>query len=201
LQVERLERASPPADEAGGEVSDLHAEDGAGVEPTAARDDLPDEAPVRRPAAVDVTRAHDHVGALLGARDHLRQIAGIMRKICIHLQEQVVPAFEPPAEPGDVGRAEPELARPVDDVDPGILRDHPVDDVAGAVGRAVVDEEDGDLRDHGEDGGGDRRRVVALVVGRDDDERLRRHRSEPTPRPHARNAESRGTVGDARCRF
>src|SRR5690606_3860017 len=82
----------------------------------------------------------------------------------------LVAALEGPAEALEVGRAEPELAAPVEDVDPRVFRRELVGDRAGAVGRGVVDDEDVESRVLCEDHWDETGQVLPLVVGRDDDQ-------------------------------
>ena len=65
-----------------------------------------------------------------------------MGEVGVHLEDQLGAAGEGRAEAGDVGGAEAFLARPVQDVDALVLGGEPVGDLAGPVGRAVVDDQD-----------------------------------------------------------
>ena len=67
-----------------------------------------------------------------------------MREVAVHLEDQLGPVGERAAEAGDVRRAEAFLPRPVQDGDEVELLGEPVGDLAGAVGRVVVDYEDVD---------------------------------------------------------
>ena len=81
----------------------------------------------------------------------------------------MAPAVERDAEPIEVGPPETLLRRPMTDPDPRIRGGQLVGDPAGAVGRAVVDDEDRRGGQRLEDRGGDRADVLGLVVGREDD--------------------------------
>ena len=65
VEVDRLEHLAPEALEAAGEVADGQAQEGAGVERAAARDELAVPGPVARAAAGDPARA-EHQIVLLG---------------------------------------------------------------------------------------------------------------------------------------
>src|SRR5690606_4302257 len=116
-EVEALERVAAVGDEAGGEVADRHPEDEAGVEAAGAADRPAPEAPVDRAAAADVARADDDVDAAARAADELGQEARVVAEVRVHLDDDVVVAGERPGEALEVGRAEPELAGAVEDVD------------------------------------------------------------------------------------
>src|SRR5438874_2430203 len=81
----------------------------------------------------------------------------------------IVAAFEPPAKSGQVRRAEPQLFRPAKHVHAAVRAADVFHDLAGPVGRAVVDNEDVEprvLRQHRLD---ESRDILALVVGGHDD--------------------------------
>src|SRR5690606_37388071 len=91
-------------------------------------------------------------------------------EVRIHLEEVRVAAFEAPAEALEVRGAEPELAAPVEHVDPWVFCGEAVCDLAGAVRRCVVDDEDVEPRGLREDHGDETGQVLALVVGRNNDQ-------------------------------
>ena len=92
-----------------------------------------------------------------------------MGEVGVHLQHQPGPRGERPPEPGDVGGPEPFLVAPVQDADVGEPFGEAVGALAGAVGRAVVDDQDprvgGQVRPRRRD---ERFDVGRLVVGRQD---------------------------------
>ncbi len=68
-----------------------------------------------------------------------------MREVRVHRADEVGSLGQRPLEASDVGRAQPQLARTVDDLHaPVALRRQSIGDRAGAVGRVVV--HDGDVR-------------------------------------------------------
>src|SRR5207249_1054132 len=92
-------------------------------------------------------------------------------------------------EAGEVRRPETLLPRAVQDVDEAKLRRKPVGDLAGAVGRVVVDDEHAVVRpEHLAERAEHRLEVLLLVVGRQADDRahgarvslLRRRKSRPS---------------------
>ena len=101
------------------------------------------------------------------------QVAGVVRQVGVHLEEQVGAAGQRVAKAGDVGLAEALLAGAVQHLDVGVLAGQAVGQLAGAVGRVVVDDQRvelqvvavGDLADALEGVP----QVVAFVVGRKDD--------------------------------
>ncbi len=95
-----------------------------------------------------------------------------MREIGVHLETVGVVAFERPFERLDIRGAETHLACAVNAVNARILFGQLIDNVAGTVGRAVIDDHylgDGeflfDSRDKFRD-------ILALVVGRNADQRF-----------------------------
>jgi hypothetical protein len=87
-------------------------------------------------------------------------------EVTVHLEHELGAVGERTAEAGEVGRPEALFARPVEDVDEGKLRCEPVGDLAGAVGRAVVDDEHAVLRPkHRAERVHHRLEVLLLVVG------------------------------------
>jgi hypothetical protein len=124
------------------EVPDRHAEHGARVPAAEARDEPARRGPVLDAAAVDVARAEDDVGAPAGGVQQPRQVGRVVREVRVHLDDVAGAASERVVEAGHVGRAEAALARPVQHLDLLVPGGEAVRDVAGAVGRRVVDHED-----------------------------------------------------------
>ena len=93
-----------------------------------------------------------------------------MGEVGVHMADESGGAGERRAQPGDIGRPEALLSRPVQNLHAGVRGREPVRDVAGPVRRRVVHDQDPRPRgqvpqrplDH-------RREVVGLVVGRDDE--------------------------------
>ncbi len=135
----------------------------------------PPHRPVNDRHSAHVARSDDDV-EILGKLEELRQMPWIVGEIGVHLEGQVVAVIDRPMEPGNVRGPEAQLAGPMDDVDPRVRGRQLVGERAGPVRGAVVDDEHleprvlrQDLRD---DGG----QIVALVVGRDDDQCALSHR-------------------------
>ena len=69
------------------------------------------EAPVAGAAARDVARAEHQIGARLGGGDQAWHVRRIVREVAVHLEHQLRIGLQDGAETGDVGPAEPFLAR------------------------------------------------------------------------------------------
>ena len=90
------------------------------------------------PPPGDVARAESEVGAaarIRGRRDQPRDVGGIVGEVGVHLDDPLGAGGERAREAGDVGRAEPLLDRPVQDLDPLVGGGEAVGDLTGAVGR------------------------------------------------------------------
>jgi hypothetical protein len=133
-EVDALEGLAPPAEKPGGQVADRNPEDGTGIEAAPAADDLASQPPVDRAAALHVARADDQPGAGPGPPEHLGKVAGIVREVGVHLDEELVPVVEAAAEALLVGGAQPELAGAVKDPHAGLARGQLVEDLPGSVG-------------------------------------------------------------------
>ena len=94
-----------------------------------------------------------------------------MREVGVHLAEAREAEVQGDPEAIEVGRAEAQLARTPEQPDAvRVLLAERVHEVAGAIGRAVVDDEDGEVAGQAEDLAHDRLDVRRLVVRRDDDD-------------------------------
>jgi hypothetical protein len=106
-------------------------------------------------------------------------------EVAIHLQHQLrIGRLQHAREPGEVGAADPLLARAVEDVEPRQLLGESIGDLARPVRRAVVDHEHAVARDVEDvaEGAHERLDVLPLVVGRHADHSPHRHaRSLPSP--------------------
>ena len=70
----------------------------------------------------------------------------MMREVRIHLEHQPVAALERPPEASQIRAAEPVLGGTPEHVQPRLAARHPLREVAGSIGRIVVDHEDLDAR-------------------------------------------------------
>ena len=171
MQVDGLQRPARVADEARRGVVERKPGDQAHVFRGEVGHQQPRHRPVDDIDPLDVARAHHHVAPLLGCPAEAHQIVGVVRKVAVHLADEVEAAAQPPLETGQVGRAEPLLAAPLDEVQPlGELLLTAPHDGGRAVGRAVVDDQQleglaqrEDLVNHCGD-------VLPLVVGRYDNQ-------------------------------
>ena len=98
--------------------------------------------PVGHPAAGHVARAEHEVGAL-GRGDQARQVGRVVREVGVHLEHQLRAAGERALEARQVGAARgPPLPGRCSTSTCGVLVGQPVGDLAGAVRRAVVHDQD-----------------------------------------------------------
>ena len=140
-----------------------------------------EEDPVQRPVhdadAVQVARTDDDV-VVGGRRDERRQILGIVRQVGVHLADEVdVGLGDRLLQAVDVGASEPALAGAVHDLHPARVLDRQrVGNRPGAIRRSVVDDQHPEARVR-EHAAREQRQILALVVGRDDDEDGRRRRA------------------------
>ncbi len=107
---------------------------------------MPADAPSVHAAAGDVARADDHVGAIVQGAHEVGEVLGIVREVRVHLEEALVPLGEALREAVHVRRSEPELAGAVHHADAAVARGDLVGELARAVGRVVVDDENVRLR-------------------------------------------------------
>ncbi len=170
VERDRRKRRRAPRLEPAGEVMRAEAQDVPGEDAAAAGDDPPPDAPVDDAAARRVARPDHEVGRSAGDRgDEGRQRCRVVRPVGVHLDHDLGPAGERNAEAVEVGPPEPLLFGPMADADPGVGGCELVRDLAGAVGRSVVDDEERRSGQALQDRGGDRPDVLRLVVGRQDD--------------------------------
>ena len=90
-----------------------------------------------------------------------------MRPVGVHLDDDLGAADERDPEAVEIRPAEALFRGPVPDPDPGVDAGQIVGDAAGAVGRAVVDDEQRRAGQRLEDRGRDARDVLGLVVRRE----------------------------------
>ncbi len=145
LQADDVQRVGTVDPEARGGVVHRHPEEHLDVEVAAHRERLAVQRPVDDRPAAHPPRADHHVG-LRGRGEELGQVLRAVRTVGVHLDDGVVAPVQGPREPLEVRRAEPLLARPVDDVHPWLALGEGVGDRAGPVGRVVVEDHDVDTR-------------------------------------------------------
>lgn len=93
-----------------------------------------------------------------------------MRKIGIHLNDQVGPQLEGTGKARAVGRPEPLFARPVKNVNTRIPGDQAVGDITRPVRGVIINNEDLVLGIDPKNGRTDALEVLLLVIGRYDDD-------------------------------
>ncbi|KQR43791.1 hypothetical protein ASF82_09210 [Frigoribacterium sp. Leaf164] len=169
VEVDAPEGLGPEGPEAAGGVGDRDAEGAAGVPAAAAAEQPAAQRPVLDAAAGHPARAEHEV--VVGEQgDQGGKVLRVVGAVGVHLDEGRVAALEPPGEAGQVRGAEAGLAGAVQHVHPGVAGGPRVGEVAGAVGRAVVDDENVDGGPAVEGAADDPVEVLSFVVGRDDDE-------------------------------
>ena len=189
VERDRRQGRRPPGLEAAGQVVLAETEDDPGEDAAAARDDPPAEPPVDDPAARGVARADDEVGRVRrrSGRSGRAGRAGSWLKSASIWTTVVAPPASATREAVEVGAAEALLEGAMADPDPRVGGGQRVGQPSGAVGRAVVDDEQRRGRQRREDGGRDRPDVLGLVVGRQDD---------PDARARPRASATAAAVGD-----
>jgi hypothetical protein len=104
-----------------------------------------------------------------------------MRKIGIHLNDQIGPHLEGTGKARAIGRTDPFFARPVKNVDTRVPGDQAVGDIARPVRRVIIDDEDLVLGIDPENDRTDALEVLLLVIGRYDDDLFHGTGSESGP--------------------
>src|SRR4029077_12575629 len=119
FELDRLEHPPVDAFETSGEVMDLDAQDGPGVEAAAAADEPSHEAPVFDPAALDVPRS-EHEVRRLGGFEERPEVSRMMGEARVHLDDDLRTAAERAREPRQVGVPEPRLGGAMEDLHLGL---------------------------------------------------------------------------------
>ena len=167
-----------------------HPENRPRVPGAAAAEEPAAESPVDDPAAGHVPRPEHQVG-VAGGGDQGGNALRVVGEVGIHLHHQLGSFGERPLEAGHVGPAEAVLLGAVEHLHRAELGGQAIRDLAGAVRRGVVDDEDvvlarrrSELR---QDLAHERLEVLGLVVGRENQPGVgpaaRRRRSRPPRRP------------------
>ena len=120
-----------------------------------------------------------------------------MAEVGVHLDDDRGAALERAGEAVEIGAAEALLDRAVADPDARVGRGQLVGELAGAVRRAVVDDEQRRAREGLEDGGGDRADVLGFLVRRQDDPDARSGR--PVADDRAGSGAGVGSVMAGKC--
>ena len=111
------------------------------VERAAPRDDATAKTPVLGASARDVARAEREVRPRLARGDEARNVRGVVREVAVELEDQLRAVRKRAPESGDIRRPEALLTVAMEDGDEVELACQPVGDLAGPVGRVVVDHE------------------------------------------------------------
>ena len=137
-----------------------------------ARQDQPPPRPVAHRPAVDVARADHQVRAGVDGVEQPVQLFGRVAAVGVHLDQHRVLATQTPREAGQVRRAQTVLGGAVHDVHAvRVGQGQLVGQLAGAVGAAVVDDQDVHVGTARRARADDQRQVLPLVVRGDDDQR------------------------------
>ena len=119
------------------------AQQASGVEIHAPAHQVPPQRPALDTAAGNVTRSDHHVdrraAGRIHARQQLRQIARLVAEIGVHVEHVLVAVLDRVFHARQNGRAQPQLARPMETMEPGVLGRLLVAPMAGAVRGIVVD--------------------------------------------------------------
>ncbi len=102
--------------------------------------------------------------------DQRRQIGRIMGEVGVHLENGVVSVHQRLLERLDVGSAQTQLPGPMDHADTRVLNRQFVRKLPGAIRRIIVHDPYSGIRQLGTDGVDDRRHIVTLVIGRQDNQ-------------------------------
>jgi len=168
IQVDGLEGRPAEQPVARRGVAHVHPQQHPDVEVPSAREQLSPERPVHDTATRDPPRADHEVGVAQGVEQQV-ELLGLVGPVGVHLADHVVPLVERDPEPVLVRRPEAALLGAVQDLDGVVARGQLVGDLAGAVGRVVVDDQHPPrIGQVGEDRGDDLLEVAGLVVGRQD---------------------------------
>lgn len=169
IKIDGFEDFAAEALETACEIADREAEDGAGVEATATAEDLAAYRPIACAAAVDVAGTEDEISVLKSGKE-TGEIVWIVGEVAIHLLEDQVVAIESVAKAVEVSGAKAEFSGASENEDAIIVLSTLFGEIACAVGRVVVDDEDMGVFGCAMDGIKQAREVFALVVGGDDDQ-------------------------------
>ena len=132
------------------------------------------EAPALDRASLDVSGADHEVEALLRGGEQSGHPLGRVGEVAVHGQEMGVAAGQGLFETSDVGSAQAQPAGAAKERDPRIGSRPVGDSVTGPVRRAVVHDQDVQLRESGEQAVDHQLDVLCFVVGRKADD-SRRH--------------------------
>lgn len=168
VEVDRLQRMARVADEPRRRIAQGHAGHDAYVHRSEVGHQQTRHRPVHDVHALHVTRTDHHVVPFGRSLVQPYQIVGIVREVAVHFADIVEPVVQSPAEPRQIGRAQPLLAAAFQQVQR--RREFLLalfDDRCGAVGRTVVDDEHFESLGQREDLVDHRRNILFLVVCRD----------------------------------
>ena len=141
----------------------------------------------------EVARGHDHVYAVGVRGQQAGKVGRAVRKVGVQRDEEVIPLVVGVGDAGTMRAADAELASSMDHRDPTVLAREPVERRAGAVGRAIVDEENVRVQWESLELRAEPLDVAVLVVGRHEDEQAGRH--------HRRDDETTSIEGSGNISF
>ena len=137
--------------------------------------------PTGKTVGLEIPGAHDDVDAGGVRGEKAGKVARAVRKVGVQRDEEVVSLVVGVGDADLMRAADPELALSMDHGYPWVLAREPIERLAGAVGRTVVDEQDLGRERQREELRAQPLDVAVLVVGRHEDQAAGR-RHGPTPR-------------------
>ena len=154
---------------AAGQIPVRHQQNDAREDAAAPADKPAEDVPTRDVPALDVSRAQHQVRpARQDGLQERRQEPHRVTEVGVDLDHDVGLPSQNVPEGGHVGASQALFGPAMKDRDAGVVAGQLVGQIAGSVGRAVVDDEDIGLRHRREDRLDDRADVLALVVGRNE---------------------------------
>jgi hypothetical protein len=169
IRSDRLQRRGPIDAVPTGCIVDRQPQHGLDVDIAANADDLAVRGPVDHRAALDPAAADDEI-RILGCGQQSWQLLGLVAAVGVHLHGRVVIALDRPGKTRLVCRPETLLAGAVHDVDLRVGGGEGVRDLTSAIGRVVIQHQNVDRRHAQPNALDHERQVLALVVGRDQDD-------------------------------
>ena len=168
-QVDLLQHLAPVGAVTGGDVVDVDAEQHPGVGVGGFGQHQAPPRPVADRSAGDVARADGQIRAAVDGVEQSVQLLGRVAAVGVHLDQHRVLATQAPGKPGQIRRAQSVLACAVHHVHPvRVGQRQLVGELAGAVGAAVVDDQNVHVGARSVHPADDQRQVLPLVVGGDD---------------------------------
>src|SRR6185369_1594470 len=126
---------------------------------------LPIEVPPLEALCLEKSGRHHHGVTLVRLAQKLRDMAGRVREVTVHGDELVVALFVRVGDARVMGAADSHLPRAMDHLHPRLLGAQTIEDLAGAVGGVVVDEQQVEIDAEVQDLTTKALSVLLLVIG------------------------------------